>query len=224
MKLNAPLISLSLLVARVRRAGRRLGANWPQCARPAVQRREHRPQENLPVEWDTEKNVVWKTALPSWSAGHPYYLGRYDLRHLARRGVQLTRKATGGPEEAPARKGAASAAGRSGPRPAAGGGKTAIFLLAVNRADGAIKWRRIIGGNNRIYRQANLSSPSPVTDGRYVWTMTGSGTALLLRLQRRKVLGAQHPRGVRRLRPQPRPMHRRRCCTAAGFISRSCTA
>lgn len=50
-----------------------------------------------------------------------------------------------------------------------------LYLIAVNRTDGTIRWKRETGARNRIYRKQNLASPSPVTDGGHVWTMTGSG-------------------------------------------------
>ena len=174
MKLNAPLISLSLLVAAFAARGADSGANWPQWRGPLFNG-ANPAAKNLPVEWDTEKNVVWKTALPSWSAATPIIWGDTIFVTSPEEGFnspQSYRRPRGGA----GKKGGGFRGGARQPAPAAGGGKTAIFLLAVNRADGAIKWRRIIGGNNRIYRKQNLSSPSPVTDGRYVWTMTGSGT------------------------------------------------
>ena len=50
-----------------------------------------------------------------------------------------------------------------------------IFLLAVNRKDGSIRWRQQIDSENQLYRKQNSASPSPVTDGKNVWIMTGNG-------------------------------------------------
>ena len=47
--------------------------------------------------------------------------------------------------------------------------------LGVDRAHGAVRWKRPLGGGNRRMRKQNMSSPSPVTDGRHVWVMTGTG-------------------------------------------------
>ena len=38
-----------------------------------------------------------------------------------------------------------------------------------------VRWKRQLGGGNRRMRKQNMSSPSPVTDGRHVWVMTGTG-------------------------------------------------
>jgi outer membrane protein assembly factor BamB len=50
-----------------------------------------------------------------------------------------------------------------------------LFLWAVDRTRGAVQWKRRLGGGNTRMRKQNMSSPSPVTDGTHVWTMTGTG-------------------------------------------------
>jgi outer membrane protein assembly factor BamB len=50
-----------------------------------------------------------------------------------------------------------------------------LELWAVDRNKGTATWRRPIAAGNHIERKQNMSSPSPVTDGRYVWVMTGVG-------------------------------------------------
>jgi outer membrane protein assembly factor BamB len=51
----------------------------------------------------------------------------------------------------------------------------AIELWALDRATGATVWTRPLGGGNTMMRKQNMSSPSPVTDGRTVYVMTGTG-------------------------------------------------
>lgn len=51
----------------------------------------------------------------------------------------------------------------------------AIWLWALDRATGAITWKRPLGGGNTTLRKHNMSSPSPVTDGRTVYVMSGTG-------------------------------------------------
>ncbi|HVH29709.1 MAG TPA: PQQ-binding-like beta-propeller repeat protein [Vicinamibacterales bacterium] len=50
-----------------------------------------------------------------------------------------------------------------------------LWLWAIDRARGTIVWKRLLGSGNRRMQKQNMSSPSPVTDGRHVWTMTGTG-------------------------------------------------
>lgn len=50
-----------------------------------------------------------------------------------------------------------------------------LHLWCVDRESGTLLWQRPLGGGNRQERKQNMSSPSPVTDGRHVWVMTGTG-------------------------------------------------
>jgi outer membrane protein assembly factor BamB len=50
-----------------------------------------------------------------------------------------------------------------------------LALWAVDRTSGALRWKRALGSGNRRMMKQQMSSPSPVTDGRTVWVMTGTG-------------------------------------------------
>ena len=50
-----------------------------------------------------------------------------------------------------------------------------LELWAVDRRKGAVLWKKPLSGGNIMQRKQNMSSPSPVTDGRTVWVMTGTG-------------------------------------------------
>ena len=50
-----------------------------------------------------------------------------------------------------------------------------LSLWAIDRNSGAVLWKRPLGDGNRTIRKQNMSSPSPVTDGKSVWVMTGTG-------------------------------------------------
>src|SRR5687767_11410794 len=50
-----------------------------------------------------------------------------------------------------------------------------LSLWCVDRAKGAAVWKRPLGAGNKRMRKHNMSSPSPVTDGKSVWVMTGTG-------------------------------------------------
>ena len=72
---------------------------------------------------------------------------------------------------------------RSGATPVVWGGNVflnvadgdRLELWAVSRLDGKILWKAAIGGGNYKINKQNMSSPSPVTDGKTVWAMTGTG-------------------------------------------------
>jgi outer membrane protein assembly factor BamB len=50
-----------------------------------------------------------------------------------------------------------------------------LQLWCLDRTKGEVLWQRPLGGGNHKERKQNMSSPSPVTDGRTVWVMTGMG-------------------------------------------------
>ncbi len=51
----------------------------------------------------------------------------------------------------------------------------ALALWCVDKSKGAVLWKKPLGGGNVKMRKHNMSSPSPVTDGRSVYIMTGTG-------------------------------------------------
>ncbi|HWS88304.1 MAG TPA: PQQ-binding-like beta-propeller repeat protein [Pyrinomonadaceae bacterium] len=53
--------------------------------------------------------------------------------------------------------------------------KEDLSLWCVDRSKGAVLWKRKLGGGNMMMRKHNMASPSPVTDGKSVWVMTGTG-------------------------------------------------
>jgi hypothetical protein len=50
-----------------------------------------------------------------------------------------------------------------------------LTLWAINRSTGTVRWKAALGDGNRRMQKQQMSSPSPVTDGRSVWVMTGTG-------------------------------------------------
>jgi outer membrane protein assembly factor BamB len=58
---------------------------------------------------------------------------------------------------------------------ATGANTGALELWAIDRNKQAVSWKRPIADTNHMERKQNMSSPSPVTDGKFVWVMTGVG-------------------------------------------------
>ncbi|MBI4873371.1 MAG: PQQ-binding-like beta-propeller repeat protein [Acidobacteria bacterium] len=131
-------------------------ANWPQWRGPNSDGSAPRAHD-LPVSWSPTENVLWRTATPSWSAATPIV---WEDR------IFLTSA-----EEGSARLKIDPGAGRG----ATQAGRDKVFLLAANRKDGAILWQRQIDSENLLWRKQNSASPSPITDGKLVWIMTGNG-------------------------------------------------
>jgi outer membrane protein assembly factor BamB len=128
-------------------------ANWPQWRGPNSNGSAP-DAKDLPTTWSQTDNVAWRTKLPSWSAATPIVWNDIIFITSAEEGFL-----------------------RLGERPQAGAARNPdkVFLMAVNRKDGSIRWRNEIDSGNKLFRKQNSASPSPITDGKNVWIMTGNG-------------------------------------------------
>jgi outer membrane protein assembly factor BamB len=158
--------------------------NWPQWRGPNGNGTSD--SKNLPTTWDAEsgKNIVWKTELPAWSGSSPVIWGDYVF-------VASPSKSDGNappPQESGTKKappdgknaGGKGFGGKGGPpgggkRPTRDPGGQTLLLICLSKQDGSVRWQREIDQGNRTYNKQNSSSPSPVTDGKHVWIMTGNG-------------------------------------------------
>ncbi|HWN09166.1 MAG TPA: PQQ-binding-like beta-propeller repeat protein [Pyrinomonadaceae bacterium] len=50
-----------------------------------------------------------------------------------------------------------------------------LYLWCVDKTKGTLVWKKLLGAGNVKMRKQNMSSPSPVTDGKSVYVMTGTG-------------------------------------------------
>ena len=120
--------------------------NWPQWRGP-----HHTgvsTEKGLPVKWSTatNENIAWKLAMPSRSGATPIIWNDTIFLNVA--------TVPGGTPEAPVGE---------------------LELWAIDRATGTMKWKKPLADRNYMQRKQNMSSPSPVTDGKTVWVMTGVG-------------------------------------------------
>ncbi len=157
------------------------GENWPQWRGPTGDGRSD--STNLPTEWNLDKNLVWKAELPSWSGGTPVIWGERIF-------ITSPTKAEPAAEERerePAAKaqppgkgfgkrgfGGKGFGGKGFGQRRDPGGQT-LMLLCLSKKEGSLLWQRELDTGNRVYNKQNSSSPSPVTDGKHVWSMTGNG-------------------------------------------------
>jgi len=133
-----------------------LGANWPQWRGPEMNGTAPKARD-LAVTWTETENVLWRAKLPSWSAATPIVWRDTVFVTSAEEGFVPLRPV-----------------GQNRP-PATGPGPDKIFLIAVHRKDGSIRWQRQIDSGNKIFNKQNSASPSPITDGQHVWIVTGNG-------------------------------------------------
>jgi outer membrane protein assembly factor BamB len=50
-----------------------------------------------------------------------------------------------------------------------------LELWAIDRRTKSVAWKKKVADSNHMENKQNMSTPSPVTDGRHVWVMTGVG-------------------------------------------------
>ncbi|MEO5957992.1 MAG: PQQ-binding-like beta-propeller repeat protein, partial [Opitutaceae bacterium] len=150
-------------------------ANWPGWRGPQGDGTTTTAKD-LPVTWSTEENVKWKRELPAWSGASPVIWG--DKIFIMSPSKEETAAQTDsanlvGSAAARAKSGRGGGNGRS-PTTSGPGGQE-IMLLCLSRADGTELWRKQFDRGNEIRMRHNSSSPSPVTDGKLVWVMSGNG-------------------------------------------------
>ena len=144
--------------------------NWPQWRGP--QQNGVSAARNLPASWSLEKNIIWKTELPSWSGSTPV---------IWKDRIFLTSPS---PAQRP-RNG-----NRVGPE---------IFVLCLSKQDGSERWRYKLDEGNELWRKHNNTSPSPVTDGAHVWVITGNGVVTCLDMDGKAIWRRDIQGGLRQL-------------------------
>ncbi|MBP6824705.1 MAG: PQQ-like beta-propeller repeat protein, partial [Acidobacteria bacterium] len=50
-----------------------------------------------------------------------------------------------------------------------------LSFWTIDRTTGKVLWKKPLGDGDHMMRKQNMSSPSPVTDGKNVWALTGNG-------------------------------------------------
>ena len=141
-------------------------SNWPSWRGPNGDGTAP-DAKNLPEKWSTTENIKWKQEMPAWSGSTPMVWGnRIFLNSPSKEeGAAAPKPATppkGGKRRPPPR------AGITGP------GGQEILLLCLDRATGQELWRRPYDRGNEIKMKQNMSSPTPVTDGKRVCVVSGN--------------------------------------------------
>ena len=129
--------------------------NWPQWRGPSLNGTSD--SVGVPEKWSETENVKWKVKLPSWSGATPAVWGDRIF-------VTSPSDPSGGTEARVERKGGANKKMGSD-----------LLLLCLSRKDGAVLWQHQVTGVNYQIGKQNMSSPSPITDGKMVWWLTGTG-------------------------------------------------
>jgi outer membrane protein assembly factor BamB len=153
-------IVLSILFFACTNAAARADADWTNWRGPAMTGASD--ARGLPTTWSDDKNILWKSPLPHWAGASPVVA---DGRIY----VMTASKSEPDDKAEVGRK-----LGRTPVNVSDAGGKD-VALLCFDQKSGERLWERRIASGNRFYAKHNMASPSPVTDGRHVWAMTGTG-------------------------------------------------
>jgi outer membrane protein assembly factor BamB len=165
------LLTTFLWVAAIGRGG----DHWPQWRGPTGDGRSD--STNLPTEWSLEKNIVWKAELPSWSGGTPVIWGQriFVTSPNKAEGTGARGQESGDRGQGTGARGGFGKRGFGGKGQRRDPGGQTLMLLCLSKKDGSLLWQRDLDTGNQVYNKQNSSSPSPVTDGKHVWSMTGNG-------------------------------------------------
>lgn len=156
--------------------GASAGDDWPQWRGPTLNGVS--AAVGLPTKWSKTENVLWKAPLPSWSGATPIVLG--DKVFVTSPSKADENAASAEPQRRRGRRGGLMG-GRSQP------GGADIWLYCFNAKDGSAAWKRKLDNRNQLFGKQNMSSPSPVTDGKHVWVLTGSGTLTAFDMDGREI-------------------------------------
>ncbi len=139
--------------------------NWPQWRGPF--QNGVCDSTTLPMKWSVSENIKWKTSLPSWSAATPIVWGDKVFVTSPSQAAPNPSPAESEPSgEQPERRRRQASLDPGGPE---------LFLYCISKQDGRILWQQELDNKNQIHRKQNDATPSPVTDGRHVWAVTGTG-------------------------------------------------
>jgi outer membrane protein assembly factor BamB len=151
------------------------GDQWPQWRGP--QGTGVAPDTALPTRW-TPGDVTWKARLGGVGVSSPVVWG--DRIFVTSQTGRVALRAGNHPtlargEEANAEKPLGAAA--------ADPGKVRFLVEAFHRKDGRRLWQYAVeaeGDLPEVHQKHNLASPSPVTDGKHVYALFGSGQLVAL--------------------------------------------
>jgi outer membrane protein assembly factor BamB len=165
--MNRQIIAFSLMLAVLSIAGHMQAQdNWPHWRGPY--HNGVSDAKDLPMKWGQTQNIVWKTPLPSWSAATPIIWG--DRIFIV---SPSKAESDQGPEKQKVEELSQSEGRRR--RSALDPGGPNLLLICISKKDGKVLWERELDDKNQIHRKQNDATPSPVTDGKHVWVVTGTG-------------------------------------------------
>jgi len=136
--------------------------NWPHWRGP--NRNGISKAISLPTSWSSTNNIVWKTELPWWGGSTPIIWG--DKIFV----VSPSESNDDDPN-----------------RESHDPGGSELILFAINKTNGNFLWQQKLDDKNEHHRKSNDAAPSPVTDGKHVWVVTGTGLVIAFDMDGEKI-------------------------------------
>jgi len=129
--------------------GAAIAENWPQFRGPQSQGVS--TETGLPVKWSATSNVKWKTALPGPGHSSPIIWGNRIFLTALRQESSLVRRYLYA-------------------------SRGQLVVLCLDKGSGKILWEREVPAERieKTHSTNSPASPTPVTDGRYVYVYFGS--------------------------------------------------
>jgi outer membrane protein assembly factor BamB len=137
-------------------------SNWPQWRGP--QSSGISEEKGLPAEWDSERNIVWKTPIPGRGHSSPIVWGNRIFLTTSIEGEVVA----GAKAVHHVRNGQTWVH----PDAVAGNKHHTLKVLCLDRDSGRIVWERIVYEgtvHDDRHRKNSYASGTPVTDGRHVY-------------------------------------------------------
>ena len=151
--------------------------DWPNWRGP--QASGVSSEQLLPTRWSGTDNVAWKAPLAGAGISTPIVSGD-RVFVTSQLGTGISRQ---GPRLVQGGDAAALGEKALGGTRAADPSKTIFIVEAFSRSDGARVWERRIeaaGDLTPTHEKHNLATPSPVTDGKLVFALFGTGQIVAL--------------------------------------------
>ncbi|MBU4254201.1 MAG: PQQ-like beta-propeller repeat protein [Acidobacteria bacterium] len=156
--------------------------NWPRWRGPNQDGISS--SRGLATEWSLTTNILWKTELPSWSAATPVIWGdRIFITSPSASEPDQPSETAGAPEPGDSQ----TQGQKRRARPQMDPGGNILYLFCIAKTDGRILWKQVLDTKNEIHRKQNDATPSPVTDGRHVWVVTGTGVVAAFDMEGRQI-------------------------------------
>ena len=140
---------------------------WPQWRGPLAS--GIAPHGDPPVEWNENKNVRWKIEIPGQGHATPIVWGDTVFVTTA---IETDQRGEQNPTEVPPQR-----RGRRGPPNITTSNIHKFAILAINRADGGIRWQQTVREelpHEGTHPTGSWAANSPVTDGEHVYAYFGS--------------------------------------------------